>query len=588
MRLKACLLLLLVSTGAVAAEKTEPAPMPANALAMITIRQQGGSFDRLVNWCGKVVSNSGALARQTLSTALFPIPAQDGVDPNAPAVVFYLDTQANLADGLGDQALILGVSDAKALKDAVKAVFGGEEKDGVLHASIPQGFDKPERKLVIRVDAKWAWVAPDEAALKALSETAGDKGAGAFLAADAPDAAIRLNLDLLRRQHKAELEKILGFVEAVGGKLAPQATDSIAAVRTKALDRTRDLEALELSVRFHDDLLDLGASVKALPGTDLFLNWSRKPGGTPSALPLALPEAAAILRTSPRELVHREPRAGAPEDTGLVPAQSGGWLAPILKLQNLADGGSGISMVSTEAGAAQLVAALGSSDPAKAEAALKEALDAVVKFSCDCARPMMNLKDGDPAPFELQPLPEQEVSGAKVRGFQIGMPANYKLLPALEKIYSRTVGWPLPVRYAATKQGLLVASGKDCDAALKAALEKAASAKEGEASKLPVGSSVSIELQPVAVLRALLNAALDPDTVDAAQFTEKLEDAPIKLSAGAAEGCGSVRLNLPAKAMKAVTDLYFKLERANIDPFSIALPNAAQPAQTVPAPPPGP
>ncbi|MBI3832599.1 MAG: hypothetical protein HY291_23960 [Planctomycetes bacterium] len=586
MRLKASLLLLLVSSVAFAAEKPEPAPMPANALAMIAIRQQGGSFDRLVNWCGKVVSNSGALARQTLSTALFPIPAQDGVDPEAPAVVFYLDTQANLADGLGDQAVILGVKDAKALKDAIKAVFGGEEQDGMLHASIPQGFDKPERKLVIRVDSKWAWVAPDETALKALTEAAGAKGAGAFLAPDAPDAAIRLNLDLLRRQHKPELEKVLGLAGVLGGKLAPQFEGDLNSARAKVLDRTRELETLELRFSFNEDALIFAAQVKALAGTDLFMAWSRKPGGTPSSLPLALPgEAALALHTCPREVVHREPRAGPPDEPA---KQDCALCAALVKLQALADGGAGVAAVSTETGAARLVVALGASDPAQAEAALKEALDAVVKFSCDCARPMMKLKDGDPAPFELQPLPEQEVAGTKVRGFQIGMPDKYKLLPALEKIYTRTVGWPVPVRYAVTKQGMLVASGKDCDAALKAALEKAASEKEGAAAKLPAGISVSVELMPVAVLRALLNAALDPDAVDAAQFTEKLEDAPIKLGAGAADGCGSVRLNLPAKAVKAVTDLYFKLERANIDPFNITLPDAAMPAQAVPAPPPGP
>ncbi|MCW8133328.1 MAG: hypothetical protein KIS92_23490 [Planctomycetota bacterium] len=579
--LAACLLLLSVFSLRAA---DEPAPMPDDALAMIAIREQGASFDRLVDWCGKIVANSGALAKQTLTSALFPIPAQDGVDPKAPAVVFWLDTQPNLLNGPGDQAIVLGVSDAKVLREAVRAVFGGEEEDGVLHATLAQGFDKPERTLAIRVDEKWAWVAPDNAALKKLMDAAGGRGARAFLPAGAPDASMRVNLDLLRRRHKPEFEKLLALGETLGGKAAPEAAEDVARARKGIADRAGELAALDLSLSCSAEALEFGAQVKALPGSELFNAWSRPAGGEGATLALALPaETPLSAAFAPHAAV--QPRAGLPGEGPPAAPAAPDWIAPLLKLQRMADRGAGVRVAATEASATQILIALGASEPAQAEAALKDALDAIVKFSGECARPMMKLKEGDPVPFELTTLPEAELAGAKVKGWSLGMAKDYRLIPGLEKIYLRSIGWPFEIRCAVTDQGLLVAAGKETEAALKAALENAAKAKAGEATKFAEGETVAFELRPVGVLRVLLNAVLDPDVIEAAQFTDRLEDVPVSVKAGASGGAGRMQLRLPAKAVKAAMDAYLRLDRANIDPFKIRIPDAANPVETVPAPP---
>lgn len=559
-----------------------PAPWPEQTLAVLTLRQQGASFDRLVEWCGRIVANSGAIVKQTVTSAVFPIPVNEGVDPNGPAAVLLLDTQPDLTQGLGEQAFVLAVSDAKALREAVRAVFGGEEKDGVLSASIPQGFDKPERKLAIKIEDKWAWIAPDEALLKKLVAAAGGRGAAAFLDAGATEAALKVNLKLLREKHQTEFQKLLAAAQAMSGSLAPQAVGSVEALRAGALARAQELETLELAIGFEGEALDFSAQLKALPGTALFNVWSREPGKAP-ALQHTVPAGALTLQARAPVLAQREPRAGEPAEA--PPAGSGtqgAVLSALLKLRELADGGASVTLADAGSGGAQLIAALGTSQPDRAAVAVQDALQAIVVFSCELARPLMHLKEGAPAPFELKPLPEQEVHGVKVRGFQIAMTAGYKLLPELEQVYQRSMDWPLSVRFAVVKDGLLLAAGKQHDAAMLASLQKNAA---GSGTAQAQADALDTSVRPVGVLKMLLNAVLDPAIVEAAQFTERLEDAPIGIGAGSSAGAGRFRLRLPSKAVKAVMDLYLRLDRANIDPFQLSLPRAEPGA---PPPPPAP
>jgi len=357
---------------------------------------------------------------------------------------------------------------------------------------------------------------------------------------------------------------------------------SVEALRAGALARAQELETLELAIGFEGEALDFSAQLKALPGTALFNVWSREPGKAP-ALQHTVPAGALTLQARAPVLAQREPRAGEPAEA--PPAGSGtqgAVLSALLKLRELADGGASVTLADAGSGGAQLIAALGTSQPDRAAVAVQDALQAIVVFSCELARPLMHLKEGAPAPFELKPLPEQEVHGVKVRGFQIAMTAGYKLLPELEQVYQRSMDWPLSVRFAVVKDGLLLAAGKQHDAAMLASLQKNAA---GSGTAQAQADALDTSVRPVGVLKMLLNAVLDPAIVEAAQFTERLEDAPIGIGAGSSAGAGRFRLRLPSKAVKAVMDLYLRLDRANIDPFQLSLPRAAPGA---PPPPPAP
>jgi len=578
---RAILILSLCGIGVSWSEQTPPPEahaMPSWAQAMLVIREQGASFERLSAWCDKVATNTGSVAQQTIVSALFSIPVQEGTAPKGSAILFLLDTAEK---GPLLEALVLALSDAKVFTTALQTALGAVEKDGLLHVKIPQGFEQPEKLLVIQIEQQMAWVAPDAAWLAKI-RAATLHGARDDASPEAPDLTLKVNLAVLRERYQRELVGFMGALEALGTSYFPQAADALAQAQGTFLRQTRDLKSMELRLRFSGDNLDFAADLLAQPGTAWAALWDRQPATRRAELAAVLPGVAALNFEAWPHPVKEGTPVVVPKETPRVPevAPTGHWIEPAMELWKSADEGALCTLVSGQDGSVQLVLLLAAQTPAQTEAAVQEALKGIVGLVSNYARTQMQLKPEEPAPYELEALPETAVKGTQVKGHRVVLAKKYRIFPEIEQAYARAAEWPVCVRYAAIKQGVLVAVGKNGAAALQYAIEQAA--QVAQSKPLAAETGLTLTVQPMALARAYLNVILNPTLFEAAQFTDKLEDVPIRIQGGAQRGTASVRAVLPAQALRGLFEVYLKLDRAGIDPFSFQLPGGSVPA---PAPP---
>ena len=152
----------------------------------------------------------------------------------------------------------------------------------------------------------------------------------------------------------------------------------------------------------------------------------------------------------------------------------------------------------------------------------------------------------------------------------------------------RVTGWPLVLRYAAIKEGVLLAVGKESAAALQAALERAARPAGQQPGARASAANFSCSLRPIGITRSLLTAMTEPDTLNVLEATQKLNDTPVQVTAGTGSGSGKLRIVVPAPTLKSLADLYLRLLKLGINPAELRFPGTEGAPGDVPAPPPTP
>jgi hypothetical protein len=576
-------LLAFAALAAFSPEGAEPAPgeraagavpCPEWATATLALRNLGGSFERLSQYCDLAAANSGALVRLTATSWLFPIPLEGGLDPNGPALVFLLDPDA--PGRAFDKALVLPVAEAAGVREALKNAFGVAEQDGLMKVLIPQGFNEPDKTMLIRVTERAVLAAPGEFLLKELAQFVDPKGVAAGLAPNGPDAIAVMNLRAWQRLRARRLETILGWAVGAASLAWPSAAEQFRAFSASALEKAGELDRLELRASLSGGNLKLDAFVHALPNTALAAGWQRPlPQPADTWLPWLTDQTALFVtgavpsKSLPgdqqfRELLLRLVPPRQESETAAREKLSQAWGAVLAGL----DGQAAYSMVSRPDGGFYPSLLLSSRDGASARDAFRELLKlAAEAWGERLAASGAALKsDADPRLAVKVVTSGPTKVGAESAEVLI---RDGLLAEPVRQLVAICCGWPPKVYLRATSAGLWLGWGNEHPQLLTWSEPEAATrAAKAEAPRdLPPDAAGWALLRPATALRGWLPfmARLGPETV--ARLLDQLPDAPVRASWGGSEGRIYARLEVPAEALRTGLECYLRLLREGFDPL---------------------
>jgi hypothetical protein len=561
-------------------------PQARWALGTLAIRNLGGAFDLLAASCDAVAANSGPLARLSLMSWLFPVPLDDGFDPDGAALVFFLDP--GVAGASGEKAFLLPVADVAVVKAALEASFGVKERDGVFKATLPQGLNEPDKALLIRVAGKKLLAAPNAELLKELADLAGEHGAAAFVDPKGPDAVVDVDLAALRRQKQNELETALGWAVKLAGQAYPDTAPSLAQWQARLLERAKELGRLEVRVSLQDRSVAILARLETLPNTDLAQRWEKEPARPALAwLPWCTPETAAFVTGSlpPALAAVKEETLAAllqrfcPLDgdgTQAVQARGGKGLSEFLALLG---GEAACSLVVQPDGSWHPCVMLGARDTASASKALDEVLAAGTEVLGHRLRAEFKLPAHAPPPVSIRKAAPAEDAPAR---HELGFNAPEVEQEAKDAL-ARLCGWPLEFSSRAVAPGLIVGGGRGAEALLAANPKPVAANPLGP---LPPGTAGCALVRPATGLKVYLRSVRGLPEATVEELLKGLSDAPLQASWGLGGGGVHVRLVAPVEALRTGVECYLRLLRQGFDPLGGRGPAKPPAPRNVPGPPP--
>lgn len=601
----ACGLGLALTLPCVVLSAGEEAPsaadnVPTWALGRLRIRALGKSLDRLAKYCDAVQTNTGAIARMTVAAKLFfPIPIDEGTDEDG-AVTIYAVSPAIPGDPI-EKAMILPVKDAAVLKEALNTLYEAADGDDHLKIVVPQGFDKPEKNFFVRIGEKQALVATSQEILKRLGSVAESELKSASDAKSAPDGALAMNLGALRRQYLKKVEAALMMAMV----LLPLSGADGQSVLKGVIDKSREIQNLDLRAAFKESDLVLATRIKALPDTPTALLWSKPAPKMTGELLDRFPTQTAMLLQMPVEnLVWTDiqllrtiqgihgPAAG---DAAKVFKACG------LSIRDLArslKGEVATGVRPFEEGGAQWYFALQSADSATASQAIRAYFESFERVIAKTYASTLGLQPGDPLPWRLKALPKTEVDGQAVWAYEV-LPSDAFVLPeAAREITKRALGWPATIRGIALEDGLMIIAGKHHDAAVRELIKRV---KQNEdrglaalenvalgARSLPAGTDFWAMSRPIPILRASLAHLVDPKQVDLAKFFAGLSSGAVQVDLATGDAQATLRVSLPAATVKGLLRLYLRMRFEGHDLLKIFRNAPGFGPKRAPAPPPPP
>ncbi len=543
-------------------------PRPPWAWAVLGLKNIDGTLTQLAEYCDRAATNSGALARLSLTTLLFPVPMEDGLKKDGPAVIFFLDP--GQAGGRRDEkALLLSVADQALLKESLEIVFGATMKDNYLQVSVPRGFTEPDATLLIRLVPGGLLVAPNDQILKELENLANGKDAASFLAADGPDAVAELNFEVLRRFEQKRLNDLMGQALKATTLAAPSAAGQVEDGQQRLQAFLRDLDRLELRAHIKAKEIRLATRLYALADTELAQRWDRAPEVPAGTWNLWCGAETALFVTG------RFPACWAyPEK------DTAAWLARYLPMDS-APGQAAQATVARALSAwlGQLGSDLAFAVQVNPEGAFfpltllgaKSDADAMAGFDGFLAPATTLLGERLRTDFKVpaeQPIPavlEKTSDGpAGVVRHTVRF-QDAKVETWAKERFGPASGWPLEFSARRAAGGLVLGWGKGAEACI--AVEPAV---RGDGAMpfgaLPEGTAGCALVHPVAVMRIFLRQWCHLDEAATQRVLNGLANTPVLAFWGQGDGAVQLELRAPVESLRTGLEGYLRMLREGFDP----------------------
>lgn len=564
--------LLLFMALSVRAAEPEPAqrvlPRPSWAWGTLGMRNIEGTLSNLALYCDRVATNSGALARLSLSTLLFPVPMEEGLKKDGAAVIFFLDP--GLVGGAkGEKALILEVQDPALLKESLEAVFGVNMKDQLLEVSVPRGFTEPDANLMIKLVPAGLLVAPNEQILKELESLAGKDGAVGFVDPMGPDVVAEVNVEVLRRVEQRSLENALAQALKATAVASPSSVGQVTEGQQQLQKFLKELERVEFQAQVDARGIRVQTSLRALADTELAMRWQAL--GEP---PLKRwvrwcdPETALFVTGRfPSIWACSEKDVGQWMGKYLPMESAPGRVAQESVARELAswlqqlEGDVALAVqVDREGAFFPLTLFAGKADGQVSES-LEKLLPAIVSLLSERLRTQFELPGDAIAPAVLE-KGETSPTGVTVHSVRFQNPA---LEEWAKHRFGGISGWPLQISLRRSVEGVVLGWGKGAEVCLAAEPEVRGDADD-PLGLLPGGSTGCALLHPLPVMRAYLRQGkhLDEGSVEA--ILNGLGNTPLRVCWGQGDGTVFLELHAPAEALRTVISGYMNYLKQGFDP----------------------
>ncbi|HYF49759.1 MAG TPA: hypothetical protein VEJ63_10160 [Planctomycetota bacterium] len=599
--MKTGLKVMLAMLVAVALRAAEPAPAAVKAAAVpewangvLTIRQFGKTTDKIGAYSNQVLPNLGELARQYVLNKVFnQIPVRAGVKADGTAFIYPLDSV--LTGHEQENCFVLPVEDAAALKTSFINVMGvPSDENGVLTFSIPQPLPNPDKLQVVKFVKDNVLIAPDAELLKKL-ET--------FLTATAPeamtgDARGDLVLTIKIERFKRGFGKILEGSMEMGAVMAAngdaKVADKLIAQMKSGLDALWQLDVVELRMSIEPKAANekelatiFELRSRAAPGSEMEKNLSvfvpkikghlqrLLPRDTPFAIEFSLQgaEAAPVLKSFLVDAQLNVP------DSPAAKVLLADFVPAAIKLIELGHGDGLLALLPKTGGFTTLFAL-----DLKDEKAVPEVIDTLVakttRLMDTAIREDIATVGGKPNEDPLLKvkavLPDP---GQRVRSweFDVGILDEFE-----KKDLARSVGWPLTVHQTIETSTLLVTKGKKSGEALAAAAAEIPKPAK-EIGALPAGTCFQMTIQPISLIRTLLQVADIQMQAEGEAMTLGLKDGTITMQARIGEGSASLRWEIPSSVPAGLIPLGQRMIKSGMNPRDLL---GGEKGGEVPAPPP--
>ncbi|MCZ7647077.1 MAG: hypothetical protein M5U26_17770 [Planctomycetota bacterium] len=586
-----------------AAAGPDPAArVPKFALGVLGVARLGPAFEGFSAYCDRIVANSGALAGTTVASTLFPVPsgADGGVKPDAPAALFWVDPA--LSKRFFEVAAIVPVADAEAFTARLKAAYDAARgDDGLLRWTILQAYDQPDRRFVAKLEGGYAYAAPDEAILAQLLDLAAGKGAEAFVPKSGEDAELVLDVDGLRERYGLLLQQSLYLGAMLGRAMAPQAGDTLDAIRDGLPKVLAQLGALELRSSFKPGEWKLYTRLHAHPGTELAKFWNKKAPKLSPGLTRALPAGTPLFLQFPsHDLAYLDlvllsvVRSSFALQSPAARAAVGEWRRAAAAFSKAVDRDAALALWPSPERGLRVAAVLGASDPAAAELAAEAYVKALAAVAHEALRAEFRLPPEAPPILELKPAGPDRHGEAALNGLRIEPAAQAQPPLALGPLFDRTLGWPPAIHWTRLAEGVALSFGTEGSATLKECLDRAAGpeaetlaaapASKADLAGLAEGVDLWARLNLLGLPRDLLKAAR-PEAPELAVFARELPDPPARLAVETGDLGAALELKLPSESAASLVETYFRLQRRGVNPLALLQSLLRPAAGNVPAPP---
>lgn len=564
-------LLLSFSLALLAAEpaaETRELPRPQWAWGALGFKNIDGTLTKLALYCDRVATNSGALARLSLTTILFPVPMEDGLKKDGPAVIFFLDP--GLVGGQrGEKALLLSVTDPVVLKESLEAVFGATMKDGLLQVTVPRGFTEPDATLLIKLAPAGLLVAPNAQILKELETVAGGKSAAQFVDANGPDVVAEVSFEVLRRIEQKRLDDLLGQVLKATTVAAPSAAGQVEDGQQRLQTFLKELNRLELHASIEAQEIRLTSRLRALADTELSQRWDRAPeppAGTwnlwcnPETALFVTGRFPAVWAYSEKDtaawLAKYLPTDSAPGRTAqeALARELSAWLGQF-------GGDLAVAVRVNQEGAFFPVTMLGAKGDADILAGFEKFLPPTAALLAERLRTNLQLPGDAPIPAVLEKTGDGQTGAARhAVKFQ-----DPKAEAWAKQRFEAMSGWPLEFSVRRAAGGLVMGWGKGADACIGA--EPLAGADAAKPfGVLPEGTVGSALLHPAAVMRVFLRQWCRLDDGATQRVLKDLPNTPLCLFWGQGDGAVQLELRAPVESLRTPMESYLRMLKEGFDP----------------------
>lgn len=529
--------IVLILVGVAAAAEPAPAPawtreVPDWALGTLAFAQIHSNLDKAGKYAGKLLPNSGELAKQFIMSNVFNLPVSAGIK-NGPAVVYLLDP---ISTGLREEtAFILPVSDANTVKTDLINVFGAPTTaDDVMTFTMLQAQPKPDKTLLVKFVKDHLLAAPSKVLLNKLEGVLGNANP-APAAGDDSRSDVRAALKIAT--FKKGFQGLFELSAMQGAEMAAQDPNQAEKLKSQIKDAIETLwqvDTLEAHLTLSDDGGAMALEIQARPlrGSPLAAQFQKPATPTSGAMLKVLPGGAPISAAWNLEGV---PLIGTLR--AQLDAEARNNAAPteipraVLDVLKFADGEGAMSFSGKESEGTCIAVAVHVSDPAKTGASLRAALEKVQ------------------AGVNLKPMPPDEHAGVAIQ--------KYKVPSAKEPSFIdyALVGSDL-IASAGTAELGVVEKAIDNDKTPPTPDPKAALAGADDAC-----AKVAIKLVSLTKL-VLTNLPGMPNAADTAKATAGIPDATVTFSIRQNTKLAGFRIDLPAEAALAGYMLYQHLQNA--------------------------
>ncbi len=547
--------------------------IPYWSVARIEVTRLGKSLDNLATFSDQLLPNIGALAKSLVAQKVFfPIPLEEGLDLDRPAHVFILDpTAAGLPD---ETALIIPLADGKKFKDALALTFGIEEEEGLITLAIPQGFDKPEKRVYIKIKEKLAFAAPNKTILEALTKLKPQPTSGKPESNAPFDVRLSIHLESLMRLYQGKLESIYGVAEA----LLPQLGLKGARVSQNAQETLAELETLDLRAAFTEKSLSLTATVQAKPNTPLALLWAKQvPPMKKNVLSLLPKDGVALIHAPARNFIWTAMQVLSNARNLIQPGSENlteafkATAKALLTLGGSLQGDVSLTIRPAPLKGLQIFFAAESAQPEQAGLGFEALLSALARLETVYVRGLPEDQRDENATFTFKQAATKDLESFKIKTLEFVSKTDLKQITMAQQWAQLVVGWPVKLQLATHPKGLLLALNLNDEKERQAVLKSlgtstpAASESTRNSSGLQGGTDVRGTLTLLTFIRMLAKLSSDQSIREIDPLLKSIPAKAVSARLETGSERASIVIDVPASFAIGVFQSYLKLRNSKID-----------------------